>query len=159
MTSRALALCFAAPLLFTACQTPQYGFHYYTPDQRAAVASAIAAEPPGDYYVGRRYYKQDYKFWGWVRRPGQPWSTAKMVMLDENETLAPDRAQNNLGSDNNYEYKLYGTMGEPAYEPASNDFYPVFKLKKYQLVSIAPPNVYASSAATDPARRVIVHPQ
>ena len=43
---------------------------------RLALEDAIRSEPPGDYFIGRRYYKQDYKFWGWVRRPGQPWSSA-----------------------------------------------------------------------------------
>jgi hypothetical protein len=159
MTSRVLAFCFAAPLLFTACQTTQFG-SYYSPSQRAVVAAGIASEPPGNYFIGRRYYKQDYKFWGWVRSPGQPWSTAKLVMLNEQEMLAPDRAQNNFGVDNNYEYKLIGGFtGQTVYEPASNDFYPEFKLKKAELLSLTPPNVYHSPAALDPARRVIVHPE
>jgi hypothetical protein len=59
---------------------------------RIAMIDSIKAEPPGDYFVGRRYYKQDYKFWGFIRQPGQPWSTAKLVMLNEQQKLAPDRA-------------------------------------------------------------------
>ena len=34
------------------------------------MAQQIAAEPPGDYYIGRRYYKPDFKFWGYVRQAG-----------------------------------------------------------------------------------------
>ena len=51
----------------------------------AACPAKIQAEPPGDYFIGRRYYKQDYQFWGYVRRPGQPWSTAQLVMFNEKE--------------------------------------------------------------------------
>ena len=64
------------------------------------MAQRIAAEPTGDYYIGRRYYKPDYKFWGYVRKPGQPWSTAELVMLNEKQKLAPDRERLEFGSDN-----------------------------------------------------------
>src|SRR3954471_8031913 len=88
---------------------------------KIAMAHQIAAEPPGDYYIGRRYYKPDFKFWGYIRRPGQPWTSSQLVMLNEKQKLAPDRAALNFGSDNNYEYKLYGFFsGDKVYEPASN---------------------------------------
>lgn len=108
-------------------------------------AARIAAEPPGDYYIGRRYFKPVYKIWGYVRRPGQPWSTSKLVMLNEKLKLAPDRAQNSFGIDNGYEYKLYGEFsGETVYEPASNGFYPEFILKNYELISTTPPPIFRS---------------
>lgn len=126
---------------------------------RLALEEAIRNEPPGDYFIGRRYYKQDYKFWGWVRSPGQPWSTAKLVMMNEQTKLAPDREQGKLGSDNNTEYKLIGELStQPVYEPASNNFYPEFTLKGYEIRSISPANIYKVPGATDPARRVIAHP-
>ena len=103
------------------------------------MAAHIQAEPPGNYFIGRRYYKPDYHFWGYVRRPGQPWSTAQLVMLNENQKLAPDREQVNFGFDNNYEYKLYGHFsGDKVYEPASNSIYPEFVLKGYELISTNP---------------------
>jgi len=123
------------------------------------MAAAIASEAPGDYYIGRRYYKKDYKFWGYVRRPQQPWSTAQMVMMNEQSKLAPDRAQNNLGMDNNYEYKLYGDYsGQTVYEPASNGFYPEFVLKNYELISVSPASIFTVPGATDPERRIIAKP-
>ncbi|MEP6956201.1 MAG: hypothetical protein ABI883_05195, partial [Chthoniobacterales bacterium] len=73
-----------------------------------ASAASIQTEAPGDYYIGRRYFKPMFKFWGYVRRPGQPWSTAQMVMLNEKQKLAPDREIRQFGVDNGYEYKLYG---------------------------------------------------
>ena len=52
-------------------------------------------------------------------------------MLNEKQKLAPDRAANSFGSDNNYEYKLYGQFsGDTVYEPASNGMYPEFSPEK-----------------------------
>jgi hypothetical protein len=126
---------------------------------RIAMQNSIASEPPGDYYIGRRLYKKDYKFWGYVRSPGQPWSTAKLVMFNEQQKLAPDRALDKIGSDNNYEYKLYGKFsGDTVYEPASNGFYPEFVLTGYELINVSPAPIFHTAAATDPERRVIGTP-
>jgi hypothetical protein len=112
---------------------------------RMQSAASIAAEPPGDYYIGRRYFKPDFKFWGYIRKPGQPWSTAQLVMLNEKQKLAPDRERVNFGFDNNYEYKLFGSFsGEKVYEPASNTIYPEFVLKGYQLISDHPAPIFPS---------------
>jgi hypothetical protein len=133
---------FLAGFLFlVGCETMPEGVQ----QARIAMAANIQAEPPGDYFVGRRYFKPDYHFWGYVRRPGQPWSSAELVMLNENEKLAPDREQINFGFDNNYEYKLYGYFsGDKIYEPASNGIYPEFVLKGYELISTHPPPIFKS---------------
>ena len=126
---------------------------------RQAMLANIKSEVPGSYFIGRRYYKVDYKFWGWMRKPGESWSTAKMVMLNENQKFAPDRELGKLGSDNNYEYKLFGSFsGEMVYEPASNGFYPELVLKGTELISVSPGNIYKGVGATDPKRRVIIQP-
>jgi len=112
---------------------------------RIAMSQKIQAEAPGDYFIGRRYFKQDFKFWGYVREPGHPWSEAKLVMLNENHKLAPDREQVNFGFDNNYEYKLYGYFsGDNVYEPASNGIYPEFVLMNYELISTNPTPIFKS---------------
>ena len=138
--------CILVGLLFLAgCATVQDGGM-----QRAKVEAArqIAAETPGDYFIGRRYYKPDFKFWGYVRRPGQPWSSAQLVMLNEKEKLAPDREQMKFGFDNNYEYKLHGYFsGEKVYEPASNTIYPEFILKGYELISTSPSPIFKSQVS------------
>jgi hypothetical protein len=126
---------------------------------RKAMVDAIALEPRGAYYVGRRYYKTDYKFWGYVRKAGEPWSAAKLVMMNENSKLAPDRQGGRIGSDNNYEYKLFGNFsGQLVYEPASNSFYPEFVLKGAELLTVAPGPIYRDANATNPDRRVIPKP-
>jgi hypothetical protein len=127
--------------LLAGCETMPEGIE----QARAAMAANIQAEPPGDYFIGRRYYKPEYHFWGYVRRPGQPWSSAELVMLNENHKLAPDREQINFGFDNNYEYKLYGYFsGDKVYEPASNGVYPEFILKGYEVISTRPAPIFKS---------------
>ena len=128
-------------LFFAGCETVPQGIQ----QARIEMTQQIAAEPTGDYFIGRRYYKPDYKFWGYVRKPGQPWSTAELVMLNEKAKLAPDRERLEFGSDNNYEYKLYGYFsGDKVYEPASNGIYPEFVLKGYELISTNPPPIFKS---------------
>src|SRR6516165_7458304 len=147
-------------LLFAGCESGPQGIQ----QARIEMAQRIAAEPTGDYYIGRRYYKPDYKFWGYVRKPGQPWSTAELVMLNEKQKLAPDRESLEFGSDNNYEYKLYGYFsGDKVYEPASNGIYPEFVLKGYQLISTNPPPVFRSqfrgTASASDLRYVVEKPE
>jgi hypothetical protein len=135
-----------------------------TPDEftraRALANQSIASEPPGKYFVGRRFYRRSYFFWGYVRQPRQPWSTARLVMLNEQRTLAPDREANAIGFDNNYEYRLDGYFsGQTVYEPASNGFYPEFVLTGYKVLSNNPPRIFRDPAATDPNRLYIDKPE
>jgi len=127
--------------------------------RRVEMDAAIRAETPGNYYIGRRFYKNDYKMWGWVREPSTPWSTARLVMFNEQTTLAPDRQQGKLGTDNNYEYQLTGRFsGEMVYEPASNRFYPEFVLGGYELKSTAPAMIFSNPRSIDPAVRLLTPP-
>ena len=144
-------------LLTSGCETTD---SFNLASARAELMESIRTEPPGNYFIGRRYYKVDYKFWGYVRRPGEPWSTAKMVMLNEQKHLAPDRESGTLGADNGYEYKLFGAFsGDTVYEPASNGFYPEFVLTGYELRSTGPQRIFVpQTAALDPVRRVIASP-
>ncbi len=145
---------------FAGCESVPQGIQ----QARIAAAARIQAEPPGDYFIGRRYYKPDYKFWGYVRRPGQPWSTAQLVMLNEKLKMAPDREQLSFGNDNNYEYKLTGYFtGDNVYEPASNSVYPEFVLKTIDLISVSPAPIfksqYNSRAAAENSRYHIEKPE
>ncbi len=157
MMFRRLSLFFSLAFLllsFSGCATADPNIQ-----GRSTMLAQIAAEPQGDYYVGRRYYKVDYKFWGYIRKPGESWAQARLVMLNEQQKLAPDRELGKLGSDNGYEYKLYGGFsGETVYEPASNGFYPEFVLKNYELRSVSPAPIFKAYGATDPQRRIIAKP-
>ena len=135
------ALAPAAIVLLAACQTEPTA----SQSQKIQMAQRIAAEQPGDYYIARRYFKPDFKFWGYVRKPGQPWSTSQLVMLNEKQKLAPDREARKFGSDNNYEYKIYGHFtGEKVYEPASNRLYPEFAVTNFAVISTNPPPIFKS---------------
>ncbi len=126
---------------------------------RAAMAAAIRSEQPGNYFVGRRMFKKDYKMWGWVRDPGQPWKTAKLVMLNEQTRRAPDRVRGTLGDDNNCEYRLEGRFtGETVYEPASDRFYPEFQLTGFEVLNTKPGPIYLDKRQEDPEIRIIMAP-
>ena len=137
-----------------ACQT-------VNPDTetRAAMNAAILAEKPGNHFIGRRMYKEDYKMWGWIREPGKPWTSARLVMLNEQTKLAPDRTAGKIGSDNNYIYRITGRFsGETVYEPASDRFYPEFILTGYELTSTKPEPIYIVKSEEDPKVRIINTP-
>ncbi len=126
---------------------------------RVAMLAEIQAEPRDAYFVGRRYFKTEYKFWGFVRASGHPWSEAKLVMLNENQKLAPDRSGTKLGADNNFEYRLQGHFsGDTVYEPASNGMYPEFVLNGYALRSQTPAPIFREAGATNPDRLIIAQP-
>lgn len=151
---RFLLLAITAAVIFTGCETVD-------PDAsaRAATSAAILQEAPGNYFIGRRMYKKDYKMWGWVREPGKPWKSAKLVMFNEQRKLAPDRERNEIGSDNNYEYKLIGYFsGETVYEPASDGFYPEFVLQGYEIRNVSPSSIYSTKRQNDPAVRILASP-
>ncbi len=106
---------------------------------------AIASEPTGNFYYGRRYYVEKTRFWGYLREPRQSTDKAKLVIFKENRIKNPDRLSEDgppgerYGFDNNYEYRIYGNYtGENAYDPNSNQVLPVFALSNYELVNRQP---------------------
>jgi hypothetical protein len=146
----------AAALVLSGCQTTQDEFSR----SQTALNQTIANEPPGNYFVGRRFYRKFYFFWGYIRQPRQPWSGAKLVMLNEQKMLAPDRQANKPGFDSNFEYRLQGYFsGQTVYEPASNSFYPEFVLTGYKLISDHPPQIFRDPKALDSDRLSIDKPQ
>jgi len=150
-----IALC--AVLLVTGCEAP---IVLQSSADRQAISAAIAGEKPGNYFIGRRFYKSDYKMWGWVKKPGEPWKQSQLVMFNEQKKLAPDRERNDVGSDNNYEYRLTGHFsGEKVYEPASDNFYPEFVLTAATVISTNPPLIYPDQRWVNPIIRLIGPPQ
>jgi len=104
----------------------------------------IDAEEPGDYFIGRRYYTQNTRFWGYVRKPQESWSKANLVMVNEWQKKAPDRLKEGVkggyGHDSNYEYKLYGYYSgfNRVYEPNSNQFLKEFVITGYEVLDKNP---------------------
>lgn len=100
----------------------------------------ITSEPSGDFFYGRRYYVEKTRFWGYLRKPRESWSRAKLVIFKEDKKLNPDRLSENgppgqrYGFDNNFEYRMRGYYtGQTGYDPNSNQFLPVFMLTSYEL--------------------------
>ena len=80
-------------------------------------------------------------------------------MMNEQRTLAPDRARGTIGADNDYEYRLSGHFsGDTVYEPASNGFYPEFILLGAEVKSTKPSNIYQLERQRDPKVRILQAP-
>ncbi len=142
------ALC---ALALAGCESGAAGLSAGEIAARVAMRNSIAAEAPGDYWVGRRYYNANYKFWGYVRKPGQPWGTAQLVVMHESAKLNPDRVISQLGIDNNSEYRIRGGFtGQQVYEPASNRFYPEFRATNFDLVNSNPPSIFPPGFRASP---------
>lgn len=106
----------------------------------------IRQEPPGDYFVGRRYWVKGSRTWGWVRQPRQPWDKARLVVTNEQYKKNPDRFPEyrsdggpTNGFDHNYEYKLRGYFtADEVYDPTTNLILPEFVLQDYELTNKSP---------------------
>lgn len=113
-----------------------------TLEQRNA---AIAAEPTGDFYYGRRYHVEKTRFWGYLRKPRESWNNAQLVMMREDQKRVPDRLPEDgpegarFAYDQNYEYRIWGYYtGRKVYEPNSNQILPEFRLINYELLNRNP---------------------
>lgn len=126
----------------------------------AARLAAIRAEPAGDYWIGRRYFvtgpQGTTRFWGYVRRPGQAWEKAKLVIIDESIRKTPDRLPAAPehgpahGYDQNYEYRIAGHFpGHECYDPNSDLVLPVFRATHFELITPQPGFLFTPSDAQD----------
>ena len=147
MSSRISLFSLLAVLVVTGCSTVSSPSGRLDPNNPEVLArrARIQAEAPGNYYIGRRYWLEGTNFWGFVRKPGQQWEDAKLVMMGEKFKKSPDRlpedgsAGRRPGYDHNYEYKLIGEFsGQRVYDPNSNQILPEFTLRDYQLISTGP---------------------
>ncbi|MDP0490860.1 MAG: hypothetical protein Q7Q71_07415 [Verrucomicrobiota bacterium JB023] len=127
-----------------------------TAEERAA---QIATEETGNFYYGRRYHVKKTRFWGYLRKPRQPWSSAKLVVMNESRGKQPDRLpevgppEARYGYDNNYEYKIKGYYtGDTVYEINSNQFLPEFMLTGYERLDKNPGWLFSPADHYDPSR-------
>lgn len=140
---RALLLLLLPLLIFTlpSCSTSAGG--------NAMVASrnqAIRAEAPGNYWIGRRYFVDKTRFWGYVRRPGQLWDDSQLVVMDESRVRTPDRLPElptgtgpAHGYDHNFEYRITGSLtGQNVYDPNADMELPVFYPTSFEVTNRTP---------------------
>jgi hypothetical protein len=111
----------------------------------AARDAQIAAEPAGNYWIGRRFHIERTHMWGYLRRPRQSWDKARLVIMSERASRQPDRypendsAEKRYGFDHNTEYRIWGDFsGSRAYDPNSNLVLPVFIIRNYEVINTAP---------------------
>ena len=139
----AAATALALTFLLSACSTttdPRFA------SQAEARRLAIASEARGDFFIGRRFRIDRTHFWGYVRRPGESWDKARLVVLNEKFKSAPDRLPEipsgmgpAYGYDHNYEYRLWGHLsGRKVYDPNSNLILPEFVLQRWELINDSP---------------------
>ena len=114
--------------------------------QLATRSRQIAAEPRGDYYIGRRFHIPHTHFWGYLRSPGQPWSASRLVIMNERYANIPNRLPEMpydggeaYGDDHNREYRIFGRYtGRRVFDPNSNMVLPEFELRRAELINEAP---------------------
>lgn len=169
----ALGLC-AVSLVMSSCATTSQGAvggaaGQLSPSQlnHPAVRARneqIALEPPGTYYIGRRWWTEGTRFWGYLREPGKPWSTAKLVIMNESIMKQPDRIPETGGPqvhgyDHNYEYRIWGSFtGQTIYDPNSNFVVPEFRLSKYEVINPNPGFLFYPGERYNPRQLPEVHP-
>jgi len=124
----------------------------------------IAQEPPATHFYGRRYFVDGTRFWGYLRKPGQPWSESRLVIMNESIIHQPDRVPEegeglNHGFDHNWEYRIWGSFtGEEVYDPNSNFILPEFRLSKFELVSKNPGFLFHPNETYNPRKLPPKHP-
>ncbi len=143
-----VALACAAFLVSCASSGGGAGYGSLSPEEgkrlEAERAAKIQAEPRGDFYIGRRYYVRRIHAWGYLRRPGQSWSSAKVVMMNESSMRVPDRLPEFgtgkvFGFDHNYEYKIRGNYtGRTIYDPNANARLPEFRPTSIEILDKSP---------------------
>ena len=121
-------------------------------EQIALREKEIAAETRGDYYIGRRYYIPATRFWGYLRRPGESWRTAKLVMMDERTVRCPDRGPEDplpnptVGKDANVEYTITGAYtGAKAYDPSTDQALDLFRPTSFSVRNATPGFLFTPS--------------
>lgn len=137
---RFLSACTALVLITQCASSPDVGLLV---NQRKA---EIAAEAPGDYYIGRRFFIERTHFWGYLRRPQQDWQSSKLVIFNESKMRAPDRlpelptgTEMAYGYDHNREYRIWGRFtGRKIYDPNSDLVLPEFELQRAEIKSASP---------------------
>ncbi|MEZ5327200.1 MAG: hypothetical protein R3F19_19290 [Verrucomicrobiales bacterium] len=111
----------------------------------------------GSDWVGRRYVTRQTRFWGYVKKPNEPWSRARLVIMNERHKHVPDRLPElamdgrGQGYDHNYEYRLKGTFsGNEIYDPNSDKVLPEFVLEDYELINKNPEQLFAPNHQYSP---------
>ena len=80
--------------------------------------------------------------WGWVKKSGSDWGSAKWIALQESPgvAVAPHRKLVKSDEDTDWEFRLWGRFASyKAYDPRLDEQIPVFVLQGYEVVGQAAP--------------------
>lgn len=91
----------------------------------------------GESWIGQRVVADRYAGWGWLKREGESWRSAKWIMVEEKPgvILAPQRFYLRPEDDNNMQYRLYGSFASyKGYEPNVDTLTDVFVLKGFEVI-------------------------
>lgn len=92
--------------------------------------------------------------WGWVKKSGDGWGSAKWIALQETPGLAvaPHRKLVKADADLNWEYKFWGKFASyKAYDPRLDEQLPVFILQGYEVIG---PETPLSNMKVGPPNRI-----
>ncbi|MCE0484320.1 MAG: hypothetical protein LV479_08800 [Methylacidiphilales bacterium] len=96
-----------------------------------------------DYWIGHRFIDtQGGEGWGWIKKNGAGWGSAKWIALQETLGLAvaPHRKLLKADADTDWEYKFWGHFAPyKAYDPHLDEQLPVFVLQGYEVIGLAYP--------------------
>ena len=113
------------------------------------LAAIILTSCQSTTFTGRRWYvhspEASCRFWGYLKKPGQSWHQAQLVVMDENSGVSPpDRAAVApgppfYGDDHNCEYAIEGRYtGKKAYDPNSDLELPTFAASSFRVINRNP---------------------
>jgi hypothetical protein len=80
--------------------------------------------------------------WGWVKKSGDDWGSAKWIALQETlgVAVAPHRKLVKADGDLDWEFKFWGKFASyKAYDPRLDEQLPVFILQGYEVIGPEPP--------------------
>ena len=96
-----------------------------------------------DYWIGHRLIDEmGGQGWGWVKKEGDSWASAKWIALQETPGLAvaPHRKLVRADGDLDWEFKFWGEFAPyKAYDPHLDEQLEVFILKGYEVIGPAAP--------------------
>jgi hypothetical protein len=95
------------------------------------------------YFIAHRHVDEmGGSGWGWVKKNGDDWDSAKWIALQESPGLAiaPFRHLTTHDADDNWEFKFWGRFATyKAYDPHLDEQLPVFILQGYEVTNLANP--------------------
>ena len=89
-----------------------------------------------DWWFARREFDPNYAHWGKMRPLDASPNSERWVLLNEDQCKAPHRKLAKQSADNHREYRFFGFFSDKkGYEPASDEFCPVFVLQKWDPIN------------------------